>query len=176
MTFIYGVHLENGILRADRRMKRLGLTFSLFVSIILLVGCIALPFIPLVFSGAGAAYQGYTVWRGTESSKYYSCDFQNTCSATKQSVDKMGLEIVSFNSIEGKECSIETKGNNHLIINVLSVEKTVSKVMIKIEMMGDRQFAEFVYKNIDDLLVVKPDSRQQEKALAEPPKTIEKTN
>ncbi len=115
----------------------------------LLSGCaiVALfPFIPVI----GGSYEGYTVWKGRESSKYYTYDSKTICQAVKQSCEQLILETVIQNPVSENGCSLETKGNYPMEINVSHVEKNLTKVVITIALFGDKQYAELLYRTIDD--------------------------
>jgi hypothetical protein len=45
---------------------------------------------------------------------------------------------------------VETGGNMPMVINILPVEKNVTKVVLTIAQFGDKQYAEFFYKTIED--------------------------
>ncbi len=123
----------------------------------LLSGCAVLgliPFIPVV----GGSYQGYTVWKGRESSKYYTHDSKTVCLAVKQSCEQLILETVIQNPVSENGCSMETKGNYPMEINVSHVEKNLTKVVITIALFGDKQYAELLYRTIDDNVPKKMDN------------------
>jgi len=123
----------------------------------LLSGCAVLgliPFIPVI----GGSYQGYTVWKGRESSKYYTYDSKTVCQAIKQSCEQLILETVIQNPVSENGCSLETKGNYPMEINVSHVEKNLTKVVITIALFGDKQYAELLYRTIDDNVPKKMDN------------------
>ena len=99
---------------------------------------------------AGGSYQGYTVWKGRESSRYYTYDIKTVCQAVKQSCEQLKLETVIQDPFSENGCSLETKGNYPMEINVSNVEKNLSKVVITIDLFGDKQYAELLYRTIDD--------------------------
>jgi hypothetical protein len=55
-------------------------------------------------------------------------------------------------------CSLETKGNYPMEINVSNVEKNLTKVVITIALFGDKQYAELLYRTIDDNIPKKMDN------------------
>jgi hypothetical protein len=115
----------------------------------LLSGCAVvalIPFIPVI----GGSYEGYTVWKGRESLKYYTYDSKTVCQAVKQSCEQLKLKTVIQSPVSENECSLETKGNYPMEINVSHVEKTLTKVVITIALFGDKQYAELLYRVIDD--------------------------
>jgi len=123
---------------------------ALMIAISFFSGCAVAPLIPLI----GGAYQGYTVWKGSEATKYFSHDLETTYQAVKQSAKQMKLGISTL-SPPGKGYALETAGENHLQIDVVPVEKNVTKVMIRVSLLGDKQFTEFFYKTVEDNLAKK---------------------
>ena len=120
---------------------------TLMVAAFLTSGCAVVPLIPLV----GGAYQGYTIWKGGEATKYFSHDIDATHQAVKQTVEQMKLKTKPLPPPE-KGYALETQGQNPLQIRIAPVEKNVTKVMIKSSLLGDKQFTEFFYKKIEDNL------------------------
>jgi Protein of unknown function (DUF3568) len=55
-------------------------------------------------------------------------------------------------------CSLETKGNYPMDISVSTVEKNLTKVVITIALFGDKQYAELLYRTIDDNIPKKMDN------------------
>ena len=134
----------------------------LFLAASLLSGCGAcvLPVIggSQAIPAVGGSYQGYTVWKGRESSRYYTSDIKTVCQAVKQSCEQLKLETVIQDPFSENGCSLETKGNYPMEINVSSVEKNLSKVIITIELFGDKQYAELLYRTIDNNIPKKMDN------------------
>jgi hypothetical protein len=129
----------------------------------LLSGCGAAGCIPFIGGSEvipvmGGSYQGYTVWKGRESSRYYTYDIKTVCQAVNQSCEQLKLETVIQNPVSEHGCSLETKGNRPMEINVSSVEKNLTKVVITIALFGDKQYAELLYRTIDDNIPKKMDN------------------
>jgi hypothetical protein len=125
-------------------------------------GCAAAPLIPAVGEAQvipviGASYQGYVVWKGRESSRYYTYDIKTVCQAIKQSCDQLKLEAVIQNPASENGCSLETKGKYPMEINASHSEENLTKVVITIELFGDKQYAELLYRTIDDNIPKKTD-------------------
>jgi hypothetical protein len=130
----------------------------------LLSGCAAASLIPAVGEAQvipviGASYQGYVVWKGRESSRYYTYDIKTVCQAVKQSCDQLKLETVVQNPASENGCSLETKGKYPMEINASHIEEKLTKVVITIELFGDKQYAELLYRTIDDNIPKKTDSK-----------------
>jgi hypothetical protein len=125
-------------------------------------GCAAAPLIPAVGEAQvipviGVSYQGYVVWKGRESSKYYANDSKTVCQAVKQSCDELKLETVIQSPASENGCSLETKGKYPMEINASHSEENLTKVVITIELFGDKQYAELLYRTIDDNIPKKTD-------------------
>jgi len=138
-------------------MTKREIVVSLLLAASLLSGCAALGLIPF-FPVIGGSYEGYTVWKGRESSKYYTYDSKTVCQAVKQSCEQLKLETVIQNPVSVYGCALETKGNYRMEINVSNVEKNLTKVVITIALFGDKQYAELLYKTIDDNIPKKMDN------------------
>src|SRR5271157_3588668 len=118
-----------------RIMTKREIVVFLLLATSLLSGCGTCVLIP--FAGgaaaipvAGGSYQGYTVWKGRESSKYYTYDIKTVCQAVKQSCEQLKLETVIRNPVSENGCSLKTKGNYPMEINVSNVEKNLTKVVV----------------------------------------------
>lgn len=116
----------------------------LFLALSLLSGCEIAPLVSL----AGGSYQGYTIWKGRESSKYYPYDSKVVCQAVKKSCEHLKLETVITNPVSDNGCTMETKGNYPMEISVSYIEKNIAKVVITIALFGDKEYAELLYGTI----------------------------
>ncbi len=130
--------------------------FILLLSVVsLLSGCAAAAVIPTVGSAEvipviGASYQGYVVWKGRESSRYYTYDVKTICQAIERSCDQLKIEKMVQKPAPESGCSLQTKGKNPMEINALTAEKNLTKVTIAIELFGDKEYAELLYRTIDE--------------------------
>jgi len=82
--------------------------------------------------------------------KYYSSDLDTVYLAVKRSCEQMKLETKIHDPVPQKEYSLEIMGNHPALIKILLIEKNVTKVVIGIGFRGDKQYAEFFFKTIDD--------------------------
>jgi hypothetical protein len=137
-------------------MKKREIVVFLLLATSILTGCALLgltPFIPVV----GGSYEGYTVWQGRQSSKYYTYEVKTICQVVRQSCEQLKLEAVIQDPALLHGCTLETKGNYPMEINVSYVEKNLTKVVITIALFGDKQYAELLYRTIDDNVPKKMD-------------------
>jgi hypothetical protein len=104
----------------------------------------------------GPIIQAYVVWKDGEGTKYYKREGYEVY---------QGLKIVLHN-LEQKvtQDDIKTPGNFYLLtksskhsfkINVVQADKGVTALKIRIDFMGDRPYAELIYKTLDEQLGIK---------------------
>lgn len=135
-------------------MTKRKIVVFLFLVLILFSGCSIPELVPLV-SLAGGSYQGYIIWKGRESSKYYALDSKTVCQAVIKSCEQLALETVINNPFSDNGCSLETRGKYPMEINVVHMEKNITGVLITIDFFGDKQYAELLYRTIDNNIVLK---------------------
>jgi hypothetical protein len=126
---------------------------ALFLVTALLSGCAVIPFLPFV-SVMGSAYEGYVVWKSGKATKYYALDLDTTYRAVMQASDQLKIEATLIESAPKEGYSLEIKGNVPMHIDILPLEKNVSvtTVVIRIPIFGDKQYVELFYKLVDDNL------------------------
>jgi len=127
-------------------IKRMIPIVFLFFAASLISGCAVLPILSIL----GTSYQGYTVWEGNESIRYYAYDLDTTYQAVKRSCKQLELETVIQNPASEHGYSLETKGNHLMQIHVLPVETNLTKIVITITLFGDKPYVELFYKTVDD--------------------------
>jgi hypothetical protein len=125
-------------------LKKIIWSTCLFFAVNTIGGCTVLPFIPIV----GTVYDGYVGWKGQQAVKYYAEDMGTIQRAVMQSSQQLHLKIVR-KSQDANGHSLELKCKEPLQIEIMPFEKKVTKVMIKVNLGGDKQFAEFFYHRID---------------------------
>jgi hypothetical protein len=125
-------------------LKKIIWSTCLFFAVNTIGGCTVLPFIPIV----GTVYDGYVGWKGHQAVKYYAEDVGTIQRAVMQSSQQLHLKIIQ-KSKDASGRSLELKCKEPLQIEILPFEKKITKVMIKINLGGDKQFAEFFYHKID---------------------------
>ena len=113
-------------------------------------GCSAAPLI-------GASHEVYVVWKDRESSRYYTYDVKTVCQAIKQSCDQLKLETVIQAATSENGCFLETKGKYPMEIKASPVEKNLTKVVVTIELFGDKHYAELLYRTVDNDMLNKLD-------------------
>jgi len=127
-------------------MKKILIVIFLLLSTSFVSGCFIVPVIPFM----GTAYEGYTIWKGDEAIKYYSHDFDTVCQAVNRACEQMKLKTTVTSTVSEKRYSLEVEGNNPMHVNVLPVENNVTKVTVRTSSFGDKQYAEYFLKAVDD--------------------------
>ena len=115
----------------------------------------------LSFSGCGTVFmapvsaivQGYVMWKDGEATKYYNTDIDTTYRSLKHATDKLNLKIIADDQNKNK------KGYNLIIgdkdkfkIKITPTKDNITQLKIKINFMGNKPYAELLYKTIDDNL------------------------
>ena len=124
----------------------------LFLSSILLsslfIGCTGLEFIVAPIIGVGVE------WYKNEAHKYYNQDSEVVYRATKRACKNMNFFIISDEVKENGDFFIKAGNRNYFKIKIKKIEKNVSKISIRIDVIGDKPYAELLFKKIDDELNV----------------------
>jgi hypothetical protein len=100
----------------------------------------------------GSAYSGYVVWERGEATKYYAFDLDTTYRAVMGASDQLKVETTLIKSAPEKGYSLEAKGKFPMHIDILPVDKSVTKVVTRIPAFGDKHYVELFYSFIDDNL------------------------
>jgi len=135
--------------QAEGRALMLKKFFScvfLFYVLSAIWGCATLmPIVPVV----GTIYDGYIGWKEHQSIKYYAADVNTIHRAVILSSRQLNLKVIHKKPPVKKGHALEVKCKEPLQIEILPFEKKVTKVVIKIELLGDKHFAHFFYQKID---------------------------
>ena len=107
----------------------------------------------------GSAYDGYVVWKSGKAIKYYPFDLDMTYRAVMQASDQLKIEATLIKSAPKEGYFLRTKGTVPvpMHIDILPLEKSVAvtTVVIRISMIGDKQYVELFYRLVDDNLYKK---------------------
>ena len=128
-------------------MKKFILLFSMLLSS-LTIGCTGLEFIAAPLVGIGVE------WYKNEAHKYYNHNSDIVYRATKRACKDMDFFIISDEIEEDGNFFIKAGNRNYFKIKIKKIEKKVSKVSIRVDVVGDKPYAELLYKRIDDELNV----------------------
>ncbi len=101
----------------------------------------------------GSAYSGYVIWESGEATKYYAFDLDTTYRAVMRASDQLKIETTLIKSAAAEEgYSLEAKGNFPMHIDIIPVDKSVTKVVTSIPIFGDKHYVELFYSFVDDNL------------------------
>ena len=119
-----------------------------------LSGCTVLPCLSFLPMMGSASYEGYVVWKSGEATKYYAFDLDTTYRAVMRASDELKLEATAMKLAPKEGYSLEIKGNAPMHIDILPLEKNVSvtTVVIRTPIFGDKQYVQLFYKLVDDNL------------------------
>ena len=126
-------------------MRKLALILCLF-SFISLPGCSGInPIAPIV--------SGIVMWIEGEAHKYYHNDSGTVYRAVKRACRELDYDI-STDVGEDSESSyyIVAGGNDRFKINIRHVEGNITKLSVRVNFMGDKPYAELLYKKVDEQL------------------------
>lgn len=120
------------------------MVFSIFFS-----GCAALGPTALI----SPIVQAVVMWKEGEAHKYYPHTEKVVYSSTKRALKSLGVSIQKESFNKGVY-HINASQNNKFSIKIYTTEPHVTKVSIRIDFMGDKDYAELIYKTIDNQLNV----------------------
>lgn len=130
-------------------MKKIFLILTLLFS---LTGC-GIITAPLILGAAGAAAQGVIIWRGGEASKYYTVDVDTVYRATKRAATNLNLKVSDDNKNgDAYQLVIGSKKEMKVKISLAEDDRSITKLSIRVNTLGDKPYAEMFYKTVDENL------------------------
>lgn len=115
----------------------------------------------LIFSGCswfgpfsnsvGTVAQGYVMWKKGEATKYYNRDIGTTYRSVKHAADTLNLKITSDKMVKN-EYHLKVGEKDKFQIKIVPTGPNLTQVIIRVNFMGDRPYAELFYKTVDDNL------------------------
>ena len=108
-----------------------------------IIGCSA----PQLF--IGPAIQGIVYWIKGEAHKYYEEDADVVYRATKHALNDLNLPI-SKDEITNKRYVIDAGEDNRFHIKIETTDKDLTRLNIRVNFMGDKDYAELIYKKVDE--------------------------
>ncbi len=127
-------------------MKRIFIALALLLGVVAMPGCGVAPFI------IGPAIQGYIYWKDGEARKYYKQDINVVHNNLKSVLISMGHTIDQDTASNGGWQMVSHSTNHKFKIRVLNTDPNVCCVKIRIDFMGDKPYAELVYRLLDKTL------------------------
>lgn len=113
----------------------------------LFIGCDAVPFISPIVTGV-------VMWVEREAHKYYHDDTEIVYRAVKRACVDLGYEISRDTPDEDGSFYLVAGSNDRFKIRVRRVENDITKLSVRVNIMGDRPYAELLYKKVDEQLGV----------------------
>ena len=115
---------------------------TLFLLMATFVGCTGI--LPLV----GTAIDLYVTWKDGEAHAYFATDREVARSAVKRALANLGHNVTQEDRTSTDDYSITAGNNDRFHIKVVKVEPYITRVSIGINIMGDKPYAEFIYKEL----------------------------
>ena len=120
------------------------LIFSIFLSP-LMIGCEAVPFISPIVTGV-------IMWVEGEAHKFYPYDADVVYRASKRALEDMGMEINKDEVKNNGGYYLNAGKEDRFKINVDNAKEDISELRLRINTMGDKDYAELFYSKVDDQL------------------------
>jgi len=129
-------------------MKNIMKFFTILALLLPIIGCAAA--IPIAGGFAAGAYNFYLQWKEGEAKKCYPFSDDIVYRAVKRSVKEMGFNI-SKDEIDKKGVrSLVAGDKDKLKIKIEPLKKNVARLKVRINCMGDKPYAELLYKKVDE--------------------------
>jgi len=105
-----------------------------------LTGCGINPVVPLIQLGV--------FWMNREAQKYYNTPQEDLYKATRTALDELEFPVTDV-SQDGEITVIKADANDRFRIKLNPVRHNVTKVSILVNTLGDKPYAEMIYRHID---------------------------
>ena len=126
-------------------MKRLLIGF--IASMMFFVGCDALPILSPIISL-------YIKWVEGEAHAYFAADRDSTHRAVKRALLTLDHPLLQDDLMRSGDRYLVAGNNDRFKIKVIAVEPYVTRVSIRVNIMGDKPYAEMIYRELMDELDV----------------------
>ncbi len=120
------------------------LIFSLFFTPFM-AGCEAVPFISPIVTGV-------IMWQEGEAHKYYPYNADVVYRATKRALDEMGMAITKDEPKKSGGHYLIAGKEDPFKINVDNIKDDISLLSVRVNFMGDKDYAELFYSKVDNQL------------------------
>lgn len=97
---------------------------------------------------------GIVYWINGEAHKYYKNDIDTVYRSANRVLVEMEQRISYEETKPGKKYKIIAGNNNRFAIRIDKIDKDICRMNIRINYIGDKPFAELIYKEIDKQLDV----------------------
>lgn len=126
-------------------MKRFFLTLMLCLPLIGFTGCEVVPFVSPIVTGVVMWYEG-------EAHKYYYEEPSTLYRSTKLALKELGHPITKDETNRNGNYYIVAGDDDKFKITIRKVKPHIGEVKMRINFMGNKPYAELVYKHIDNNL------------------------
>ena len=107
--------------------------------------------LPLVGPVVSGTVQGFITWKQGEAHKYYEYDSDIVYrAAMRASTEDMNMVVMNDKS---KNDDYHFTANNFKI-SIEQIDKNISKLSVRINFMGDKDYAELFYQKVDEQIPV----------------------
>jgi hypothetical protein len=121
--------------------------FIVFLFLIIISGCDAAS----VF--IGPIVSGVIYWINGEAHQYYNYKASIIHNATIKSLKELDQNIKK-DYYDNKTYYTLVDDNNRFSISIYNVDKNISRLNIRINFIGDKDFAELIYKKVDENICI----------------------
>ena len=129
-------------------MKNFTWFFFLLFIFTTFLGCEAIA--PLVSIGV----QAYVTWKDGEATAYYATDANSAYESVKRTIVGMGYKITTDTPDSKGSYSIVAGSKDKFKIHIVKIEPYVTAIKIRVDFMGDKPYAELIYKKLEGQLDV----------------------
>jgi len=126
-------------------MKKLSI--AMLAGVMLFAGCEAMPIV-------NPSISLYIKWLEGEADCYFAADREAAYRATKRSLTTLGYTVTKDEIERSGDHTIVAGGNDRFKIKVELVEPYVTRISIRVNFIGDKPYAELIYRQVIDQLDV----------------------
>jgi hypothetical protein len=123
-------------------MKKLILLFLMCLS-----GCAISPFL-------GPAGDAIVAWKDGEADRYYNASSEAIYKATKSSLIKLGIPILKDEAVRPGTYNLVAGHGDKFKINITNKNIHITCVKIRVNFMGDHDYAELIFGTISKEIYV----------------------
>jgi hypothetical protein len=117
----------------------------IFFIIFIFSGCEVAPFVSPIVTGV-------VMWSEGEAHKYYPYNHEIIYRATKRTLEDMNMNITEENDKRKKGKKIIANNGEQFKINIDHIKEEISLLSVRIDFMGNKEYAELFYSKVDHQL------------------------
>lgn len=123
----------------------------LFFLTIFQIGCFLAPLAEVAIAPLTT---GIIAWKNADAYKYYNQETDVLYRSLKLSLNKLGHPILKDSKLSDGSYYILAGQKGTFKIHIKHVQDNISEVLIRIDFLGNKPYAELIYKTIDENLNV----------------------